>query len=69
MELVPFEPEFHAEFENEGSRAWFLDFNVVFNDFHVEKANKKGLAGWPAGRFFLLFFLMNIIKNDMKIKE
>ena len=33
--IAPFELQFHAEFENEGPRASFFDFNIVFNDFYV----------------------------------
>ena len=33
--IPPFEPQFHAEFENEGPRASFFDFDIVFNDCYV----------------------------------
>ena len=38
--IPPFEREFHAEFENEGPGASFLDFDAVFNDFSI-KQNQK----------------------------
>ena len=30
--VAPFEPQFHSEFENEGPRASFFDFGIVFNE-------------------------------------
>ena len=35
--IPPFEPQFHAEFENESPRAWFLCFKVVFCCFYINK--------------------------------
>ena len=33
--IPPFEPQFHAEFENEGPKASFFDFDIVVNYFYA----------------------------------
>ena len=34
--IPPFEPQFHAEFENEGPMASLFDFDVVFDYFYIK---------------------------------
>ena len=47
--MAPFEPQFHAEFENEGPRFSFFDFDIVFNDFYLEHCF---CTNWARFRFY-----------------
>ena len=42
--MAPFESEFHAEFENEGPWALFLDFDIVFTHFYTGRPAQNQFA-------------------------
>ena len=37
VKIPPLEPQFHAEFENEGPRASFFDFDIILHYFLYKK--------------------------------
>jgi len=51
--MAPFEPQFHAEFENEGPGASFFDFDIVFNNFYVSPVCAPTRSSLMTGRYSL----------------
>ena len=56
--IPPFEPQFHAEFENEGPRASFFDFDAVFDYFYISQGTPLRRPDWPLADYILFDWRM-----------
>ena len=73
--MAPLEPQFHAEFESEGPRASFFDFDAVSMYFYIKKRPALK-SGYPPPRlapgWFYVFLIgewdIVIVKKKTKLK-